>query len=138
VALTSNALWTSVRIRPASHPRFGPSGHGQRKHTPARTRKGRPKHRRQEEVTKSYGRREETGRRRARKNEKTNVLSAVALSRAHLQQNTYHHHGHVGHAISWSSYGMMGFKVSRKSTPYAAQMAAEDAGKKARDKECAT
>ena len=36
-----------------------------------------------------------------------------------------------GNAISWSSAGMMGFKGSRKSTPYAAQMAAEDAGKKA-------
>ena len=34
-------------------------------------------------------------------------------------------------AISWSSAGAMGFKGSRKSTPYAAQVAAEDAGKKA-------
>jgi len=38
-----------------------------------------------------------------------------------------------GNAISWSSAGTMGFKGSRKSTPYAAQMAAEDAGKKAQD-----
>ena len=36
-----------------------------------------------------------------------------------------------GNTISWSSAGMMGFKGSRKSTPYAAQVAAEDAGKKA-------
>jgi small subunit ribosomal protein S11 len=36
-----------------------------------------------------------------------------------------------GNAISWSSAGAMGFKGSRKSTPYAAQVAAEDAGKKA-------
>jgi small subunit ribosomal protein S11 len=36
-----------------------------------------------------------------------------------------------GNAISWSSAGTMGFKGSRKSTPYAAQVAAEDAGKKA-------
>ena len=36
-----------------------------------------------------------------------------------------------GNAIAWSSAGMMGFKGSRKSTPYAAQVAAEDAGKKA-------
>jgi small subunit ribosomal protein S11 len=36
-----------------------------------------------------------------------------------------------GNAISWSSAGSMGFKGSRKSTPYAAQVAAEDAGKKA-------
>jgi len=38
-----------------------------------------------------------------------------------------------GNAISWSSSGAMGFKGSRKSTPYAAQVAAEDAGKKAMD-----
>ena len=38
-----------------------------------------------------------------------------------------------GNAISWSSSGTMGFKGSRKSTPYAAQMAAEDAGKKAQE-----
>jgi small subunit ribosomal protein S11 len=37
----------------------------------------------------------------------------------------------AGNALSWSSAGMMGFKGSRKSTPYAAQVAAEDAGKKA-------
>ena len=36
-----------------------------------------------------------------------------------------------GNAISWSSAGGMGFKGSRKSTPYAAQLAAEDAAKKA-------
>ncbi|MDG1826157.1 MAG: 30S ribosomal protein S11 [Henriciella sp.] len=36
-----------------------------------------------------------------------------------------------GNTISWSSSGTMGFKGSRKSTPYAAQVAAEDAAKKA-------
>ena len=36
-----------------------------------------------------------------------------------------------GNTISWSTAGTMGFKGSRKSTPYAAQMAGEDAGKKA-------
>ncbi|HPD82240.1 MAG: 30S ribosomal protein S11 [Alphaproteobacteria bacterium] len=38
-----------------------------------------------------------------------------------------------GNAVSWSSAGTMGFKGSRKSTPYAAQMAAEDAGRKAQE-----
>lgn len=38
-----------------------------------------------------------------------------------------------GNAVSWSSAGMMGFKGSRKSTPYAAGVAAEDAGRKAQD-----
>ena len=38
-----------------------------------------------------------------------------------------------GNAIAWSSAGTMGFKGSRKSTPYAAQMAAEDVGRKAQE-----
>jgi small subunit ribosomal protein S11 len=38
-----------------------------------------------------------------------------------------------GNAISWSSAGSKGFKGSRKSTPFAAQMAAEEAGQKAQD-----
>lgn len=38
-----------------------------------------------------------------------------------------------GNTISWSTSGAMGFKGSRKSTPFAAQVAAEDAGKKAQD-----
>lgn len=38
-----------------------------------------------------------------------------------------------GNAIAWSSAGTVGFKGSRKSTPYAAQLAAEDAGRKAQE-----
>ncbi|MEG1508834.1 MAG: 30S ribosomal protein S11 [Clostridia bacterium] len=38
-----------------------------------------------------------------------------------------------GNVLSWSSCGKMGLKGSRKSTPFAAQMAAEDAAKKAKD-----
>ncbi len=38
-----------------------------------------------------------------------------------------------GNTVSWSSAGMMGFKGSRKSTPYAAQVCAEDAGRKAQE-----
>jgi len=38
-----------------------------------------------------------------------------------------------GNAVAWSSAGAQGFKGSRKSTPYAAQVAAEDAGRKAMD-----
>ena len=37
----------------------------------------------------------------------------------------------TGNTISWSSSGNKGFKGSRKSTPFAAQLAAEEAGKKA-------
>ena len=38
-----------------------------------------------------------------------------------------------GNTISWTSAGMMGFKGAKKSTPYAAQVTAEDAGKKAQE-----
>ena len=38
-----------------------------------------------------------------------------------------------GNALAWSSAGHKGFKGSRKSTPFAAQLAAEDAGKKAQE-----
>ena len=38
-----------------------------------------------------------------------------------------------GNAIAWSSAGTVGFKGSRKSTPYAAQMAAEDAAQRQHD-----
>ena len=39
----------------------------------------------------------------------------------------------AGQVISWSSAGKMGFKCSKKNTPYAAQIAAEDASKEAHD-----
>jgi len=39
----------------------------------------------------------------------------------------------AGQVISWSSAGKMGFKRSKKNTPYAAQLAAEDAAKEAHD-----
>lgn len=38
-----------------------------------------------------------------------------------------------GNTLAWSSSGQKGFKGSRKSTPYAAQIAAEDAGTKAKE-----
>ena len=39
----------------------------------------------------------------------------------------------AGQVVSWSSAGKMGFRGSKKNTPYAGQMAADDAGKKAFD-----
>ena len=38
-----------------------------------------------------------------------------------------------GNTVAWSTAGAQGFKGSRKSTPYAAQVAAEEAGKKAQE-----
>ena len=68
---------------------------------------------------------------RARKKEKKNVVVGVAHVAATFNNTIVTISDAQGNAISWSSAGMMGFKGSRKSTPYAAQMAAEDAGRKA-------
>jgi small subunit ribosomal protein S11 len=68
---------------------------------------------------------------RARKKEKKNVVVGVAHVAATFNNTIITITDSAGNALSWSSAGMMGFKGSRKSTPYAAQVAAEDAGKKA-------
>ena len=68
---------------------------------------------------------------RARKKEKKNVVVGVAHVAATFNNTIVTITDAQGNAISWSSAGMMGFKGSRTSTPYAAQVAAEDAGKKA-------
>ena len=68
---------------------------------------------------------------RARRKERKNITSGVAHVNASFNNTTITITDAQGNTISWSSAGMMGFKGSRKSTPYAAQMAAEDAGKKA-------
>jgi small subunit ribosomal protein S11 len=68
---------------------------------------------------------------RARKKEKKNVVVGVAHVAATFNNTIVTITDPAGNAVSWSSAGMMGFKGSRKSTPYAAQMAAEDAGRKA-------
>ena len=68
---------------------------------------------------------------RPRKKEKKNVVVGVAHVAATFNNTIITITDTAGNAISWSSAGLMGFKGSRKSTPYAAQMAAEDAGRKA-------
>src|ERR1700709_849153 len=68
---------------------------------------------------------------RARKKERKNIVVGVAQVGATFNNTIITITDQQGNAISWSSAGMMGFKGSRKSTPYAAQVAAEDAGKKA-------
>jgi small subunit ribosomal protein S11 len=70
---------------------------------------------------------------RTKKKERKNITSGVAHVNASFNNTMITITDAQGNAISWSSAGMMGFKGSRKSTPYAAQMAAEDAGKKARE-----
>ena len=68
---------------------------------------------------------------RLRRRERKNISSGVAHVNATFNNTMVTITDAQGNAISWSSAGMMGFKGSRKSTPYAAQMAAEDAGRKA-------
>lgn len=70
---------------------------------------------------------------RMRRRERKNITSGVAHVAASFNNTMITITDAQGNAISWSSAGMMGFKGSRKSTPYAAQMAAEDAGRKAQD-----
>ena len=68
---------------------------------------------------------------RLKKRERKNISSGVAHVNASFNNTMITITDAQGNTISWSSAGLMGFKGSRKSTPYAAQMAAEDAGKKA-------
>ena len=70
---------------------------------------------------------------RLRRRERKNITSGVAHVAASFNNTMITITDAQGNAISWSSAGMMGFKGSRKSTPYAAQMAAEDAGRKAQE-----
>src|SRR5947199_10819017 len=68
---------------------------------------------------------------RTRKKEKKNVVTGVAHVNATFNNTIVTITDGQGNAVSWSSAGSLGFKGSRKSTPYAAQVAAEDAAKKA-------
>jgi small subunit ribosomal protein S11 len=68
---------------------------------------------------------------RVRKKERKNISSGVAHVNASFNNTMITISDAQGNTISWSTSGTMGFKGSRKSTPYAAQMAAEDAAKKA-------
>jgi small subunit ribosomal protein S11 len=68
---------------------------------------------------------------RIKRRERKNITSGVAHVNASFNNTMITNTDAQGNAIAWSSAGTCGFKGSRKSTPFAAQMAAEDAGKKA-------
>ena len=68
---------------------------------------------------------------RVKKRERKNIVTGVAHVAASFNNTMITIADAQGNTISWSSAGTMGFKGSRKSTPYAAQVAAEDAGRKA-------
>ncbi|RMF33633.1 MAG: 30S ribosomal protein S11 [Alphaproteobacteria bacterium] len=66
-----------------------------------------------------------------RRRERKNIVSGVAHVHSSFNNTKILISDAQGNAIAWSSSGTVGFKGSRKSTPYAAQVAAEDAGRKA-------
>ena len=70
---------------------------------------------------------------KAKRREKKNIVSGIVHVNATFNNTLITISDAQGNVVSWSSAGMMGFKGSRKSTPYAAQIAAEDAGKKAQE-----
>ena len=70
---------------------------------------------------------------RTKRKERKNITAGVAHVNSSFNNTKITIADAQGNVISWSSAGAMGFKGSRKSTPYAAQVAAEDAGKKAAD-----
>ena len=70
---------------------------------------------------------------RTKRKERKNISTGVAHVNSSFNNTMITISDAQGNVISWSSAGTMGFKGSRKSTPYAAQVAAEDAAKKAQE-----
>lgn len=70
---------------------------------------------------------------RIKRKNKKNITNGVAHVNATFNNTMITITDVQGNTVCWSSAGGMGFKGSRKSTPYAAQMAAEEAGKKAQE-----
>lgn len=68
---------------------------------------------------------------RGKKKERKNIASGIAHIQSTFNNTLITITDTVGNVISWGSAGAQGFKGSRKSTPFAAQIAAENAGKKA-------
>jgi small subunit ribosomal protein S11 len=70
---------------------------------------------------------------RPRRKERKNISSAVVHVNASFNNTMVTITDAQGNTIAWASAGALGFKGSRKSTPYAAQVAAEAAGRKAQE-----
>jgi small subunit ribosomal protein S11 len=70
---------------------------------------------------------------RLRRREKKNITSGIAHVNATFNNTKVTITDVQGNTIAWASAGGQGFKGSRKSTPYAAQLAAEAAGRKAQE-----
>ncbi|MCB9593900.1 MAG: 30S ribosomal protein S11 [Sandaracinaceae bacterium] len=70
---------------------------------------------------------------RGKKKPKKNVSNGIAHIRSTFNNTIVTITDLRGNVVSWASAGARGFKGSRKSTPFAAQLAAEDAARKAQD-----
>ncbi|MFH1158959.1 MAG: 30S ribosomal protein S11 [Pseudomonadota bacterium] len=70
---------------------------------------------------------------KARKKERKNVTTGTAHVNSTFNNTIVTITDAQGNTLAWSTAGHQGFKGSRKSTPYAAQIAAEDAGRKAKE-----
>ena len=70
---------------------------------------------------------------KARKREKKNVVHGIAHIKSTFNNTIIAISDVEGNVISWASAGNVGFKGSRKSTPFAAQLAAESASRKAQE-----
>ena len=68
---------------------------------------------------------------RVRKRERKNITSGIAHVNASFNNTMITITDDQGNTVAWASSGASGFKGSRKSTPYAAQVAADSASKKA-------
>ena len=68
-----------------------------------------------------------------KKKEKKNIPNGIAHIQATFNNTVITITDVIGNTIAWSSSGAVGFKGSRKSTPYAAGQAAEDVAKKAKE-----
>jgi small subunit ribosomal protein S11 len=66
-----------------------------------------------------------------KKREKKNIPTGVAHIKATFNNTLVTITDPMGNVVSWSSAGVQGFKGSRKGTPFAAQLAAQDAARKA-------
>src|SRR4029079_7756334 len=108
--------------------------HGQRTHTNARTRKGKPKTlagkkvapKGKEDQSMSKEAPAAAGQQapgRVRRRERKNIVSGIAHVNASFNNTRITITEAQGNTMAWSSAGTLGFKGSRKSTPYAAQVA---------------
>lgn len=75
----------------------------------------------------------EAGAARLKRRERKNITTGVAHVNASFNNTIITITDTQGNTVSWSSAGHHGFKGSRKATPYAAQVTAEDAGRKAQE-----